>query len=195
MCNVDRWQGPLPQSWIDGQAELQKRILKRERELNMKPVLPAFSGHIPRELAGVVDQPLDTSQVARWGNFSQERRCTFLSPMDPMFSRIQKDFLEEQTRMYGTSHIYGLDSFNEVARDRFTAAYYAGDREGMTAARDEFLSICDSLVAVLKTRPEFSLEKWISAGRLRCRRTFHKHALPEKTHPGAGSLPARHGLR
>ena len=64
MCNVDRWQGPLPQSWIDGQAELQKRILKRERELNMKPVLPAFSGHIPRELAGVVDQPLDTSQVA-----------------------------------------------------------------------------------------------------------------------------------
>ena len=115
--------------------------------------------------------------------------------MDPMFSRIQKDFLEEQTRMYGTSHIYGLDSFNEVSRDRFTAAYYAGDREGMTAARDEFLSICDSLVAVLKTRPEFSLEKWISAGRLRCRRTFHKHALPEKTHPGAGSLPARHGLR
>ena len=195
MCNVDRWQGPLPQSWIDGQAELQKRILKRERELNMKPVLPAFSGHIPRELAGVVDQHLDTSQVARWGNFAHDRRCTFLNPTDPMFSRIQKDFLEEQTRMYGTSHIYGLDSFNEVSRDRFPAAYYAGDREGMTAARDEFLSICDSLVAVLKTRPEFSLEKWISAGRLRCRRTFHKHALPEKTHPGAGSLPARHGLR
>ena len=115
MCNVDRWQGPLPQSWIDGQAELQKRILKRERELNMKPVLPAFSGHIPRELAGVVDQHLDTSQVARWGNFAHDRRCTFLNPTDPMFSRIQKDFLEEHTRMYGTSHIYGLDSFNEVA--------------------------------------------------------------------------------
>ena len=35
MCNIDRWQGPLPQSWIDGQAKLQKRILRRERSLNM----------------------------------------------------------------------------------------------------------------------------------------------------------------
>ena len=53
----------------------------------------------------------------------------------------------------------------QPVRDRFTAAYYAGDREGMTAARDQFLSICDSLVAVLKTRPEFSLGKWISDAR------------------------------
>ena len=115
MCNVDRWQGPLPQRWIDGQARLQKRILRRERELDMKPVLPAFSGHLPRELARVVDGSMDTTLVADWGRFSQERRCTFLSPTDPLFARIQKDFLEEQTRLYGTSHIYGLDSFNEVA--------------------------------------------------------------------------------
>lgn len=115
MCNIDSWQGPLPQSWIDGQAELQKRILSRERELNMRPVLPAFSGHIPRALKDVVDRPLKTTPVGAWGRFAAEYRCTYLNPTDSLFARIQRDFLEEQTRMYGTDHIYGVDPFNEVA--------------------------------------------------------------------------------
>ena len=115
MNNIDRWQGPLPQSWIDGQAQLQKRILSRERELNMKPVLPAFSGHVPAELADVMGQHLDTSRVRRWSRFAEEYRCTFLRPTDPAYARIQKDFLEEQTKMYGTDHIYGVDLFNEVS--------------------------------------------------------------------------------
>ena len=114
MCNVDRWQGPLPQGWIDGQAELQKKILKRERALNMTPVLPAFAGHVPAELAEVAQEPLDTFRVSYWGGFADKYRCTFLSPMDPIYSKIQKDFLEEQTKMYGTDHIYGVDPFNEV---------------------------------------------------------------------------------
>ena len=114
MCNVDGWQGPLPQSWIDSQAELQKRILARERELNMKPVLPGFSGHIPRALKDVVDRPLKTSQVSAWGRFDEKYRCTYLNPTDSLFACIQKDFLEEQTLMYGTDHIYGVDPFNEV---------------------------------------------------------------------------------
>ena len=113
MCNLDRWEGPLPQKWIDGQAELQKRILKRERALNMKPVLPAFAGHIPAEIADHQSQ-IDTFRVSYWGGFADEYRCTFLSPMDPLFARIQKDFLEEQTKLYGTDHIYGVDPFNEV---------------------------------------------------------------------------------
>ena len=140
MCNVDRWQGPLPQGWIDGQAELQKRILKRERALNMKPVLPAFSGHVPAELAEAVTgapsaaavtpaeatgtpsiatvtpagAQIDTFRVSFWGGFADKYRCTFLSPMDPLYAKIQKDYMQEQTRMYGTDHIYGVDPFNEV---------------------------------------------------------------------------------
>ena len=114
MCNVDRWQGPLPQGWIDGQAKLQKRILKRERALNMTPILPAFAGHIPAELAEVTPEPIDTFRVSYWGGFANQYRCTFLSPMDPIYARIQKDFLVEQTKMYGTDHIYGVDPFNEV---------------------------------------------------------------------------------
>lgn len=114
MCNLDRWQGPLPQGWIDGQAKLQKRILKRERALNMTPILPAFAGHVPAELAEAVQEPIDTFRVSYWGGFANQYRCTFLSPMDPIYAKIQKDFLEEQTKMYGTNHIYGVDPFNEV---------------------------------------------------------------------------------
>ena len=114
MINIDRWQGPLPQSWIDGQVKLQKQILKRERELNMRPVLPGFAGHIPAELEQVVPG-IRTSKVNRWCNFNEKYRCTYLNPSDPVFARIQKDFLEEQTKMYGTDHIYGVDLFNEVS--------------------------------------------------------------------------------
>ena len=125
MNNIDRWQGPLPQSWIDGQAKLQKKILRRERELNMKPVLPAFSGHVPADLAEAVPEPIDTSRVRRWGSFADKYRCTFLNPADPIYARIQKDFLEEQTKMYGTDHIYGVDLFNEVRPPSWEPDYLA----------------------------------------------------------------------
>lgn len=115
MCNIDGWQGPLPQSWIDAQAKLQKRILSRERELNMRPVLPAFSGHVPRALAEAVGKPLKTTPVGGWGRFAEKYRCTYLNPTDSLFACIQRDFMEEQINMYGTDHIYGVDPFNEVA--------------------------------------------------------------------------------
>ncbi len=113
MSNIDRWEGPLPQEWIDSQAELQKKILERERSLGMTPVLPAFAGHVPAELAqSHPDAKL--IRVSYWGGFADEYRCTFLSPMDPLFSQIQREFMEEQTRMFGTDHIYGVDPFNEI---------------------------------------------------------------------------------
>lgn len=114
MCNLDRWEGPLPQNWIDSQAKLQKKILKRERELNMTPVLPAFAGHVPEELASAVGEKIDTFRVSYWGGFADKYRCTFLSPMDDLFADIQKTYLQEQTKLYGSDHIYGVDPFNEV---------------------------------------------------------------------------------
>ncbi|MCR5518785.1 MAG: alpha-N-acetylglucosaminidase, partial [Bacteroidales bacterium] len=131
MNNIDRWQGPLPQNWIDGQAKLQKRILRRERKLNMKPVLPAFSGHVPAELAEQLPDPIDTSRVRSWCKFDGKYRCTFLSSEDPIYAQIQKDFLQEQTRMYGTDHIYGVDLFNEVSPPSWEPEYLAKISSGV----------------------------------------------------------------
>ena len=41
-------------------------------------------------------------------------RSHFIDPMDSLYSIIQRRFLEEQTKVYGTDHIYGIDPFNEV---------------------------------------------------------------------------------
>lgn len=138
MNNIDRWQGPLPQEWIDSHAELQKRILARERELGMHPVLPGFAGHIPRELPEALNEELRTSMTS-WCNFADECHCTFLSPSDPHFAEIQKIFIEEQTAMYGTDHIYSVDAFNEVdlpARDSATMAGISRGIYGTLEAAD-----------------------------------------------------------
>lgn len=47
MGNLDAWGGPLPFTWMQSHKELEQRILQRERELGMKPVLAAFTGHVP----------------------------------------------------------------------------------------------------------------------------------------------------
>lgn len=113
MQNIDRWFAPLPQCWLDGQLELQKMITARERELNMRPVLPAFSGHVPRELARLYpDAPL--TQLEAWSGYQDEYACTFLDPMSELYTEIQKKFVRKITELYGTDHVYGIDIFNEL---------------------------------------------------------------------------------
>lgn len=113
MTNVDGFQGNIPQSWHTSQAALQRNIVDRERELGMKPVLPAFAGHVPQALAKKFPDAKIT-RMSQWGEFRDEYRSYFLDPNDPLFPKIQKLFLDEQTRLYGTDHIYGMDPFNEV---------------------------------------------------------------------------------
>lgn len=113
MNNIDHFDGPLPQSWIDSQVRLQKKILKRERELNMRPVLQAFAGHVPEQLKEIYPDA-DITDIPRWGGFPSENLCHFLSPMDPLYAQIQKEFMTQQQKLFGADHIYGADLFNEV---------------------------------------------------------------------------------
>ena len=124
MSNLDKWQGPLPLSYINHQLALQKLITARERELNMKPVLPAFAGHVPQALQ--IKYPSSKiSKLGDWGGFTDEYRSYFLDPFDPLFEKIQKEFLKEQTKEFGTDHIYGTDPFNEVKPPSWEPSYLA----------------------------------------------------------------------
>lgn len=113
MNNIDHFQGPLSLAWLKNQEELQKRILARERELGMTPVLPAFAGHVPAALAKHYPGA-NITEHSVWGEFPQVDRCYFLNPSDPLYAEIQKRFVDTQTALYGTDHIYGIDPFNEV---------------------------------------------------------------------------------
>lgn len=124
MSNIDHWDGPLPKSWLDNQFELQKKIVKRERELGMKPVLPAFAGHVPEILKTKFPNAKITS-LGDWSGFSSQYDSYFLDPFDSLFKPIQKIFLEEQTKAFGTSHMYGTDPFNEVTPPSWEPSYLA----------------------------------------------------------------------
>ncbi len=124
MTNFDHFQGPLPQSFLDHQEQLQQHIVGRERELGMTPVLPAFAGHVPKALTQVYPKA-KISRMSSWGGFDDRYRSYFLDPLDSLFSVIQKAYLEEQTRRYGTDHIYGADPFNEIESPSWDPDYLA----------------------------------------------------------------------
>ncbi len=107
---IDGWGGPLPSSWIVKHAELQRKILARERELGMTPVLQGFTGHVPKELTTVLPE----AKLQKLPSWCQFPSTYFLDPQDPLFVRVGKMFVEEQSRQFGSDHLYASDTFIEM---------------------------------------------------------------------------------
>ncbi|KAK1363343.1 alpha-N-acetylglucosaminidase-like [Heracleum sosnowskyi] len=144
MGNLHRWGGPLPQSWLDQQLIMQKKILARMYELGMTPVLPAFSGNVPAALKSV----FPTAKIERLGNWftvgSDSRWCCtyLLDATDPLFIEIGKAFIKQQLKEYGRSgHIYNCDTFDEntppVDEPEYISSLGAAIFEGMQSGDDE----------------------------------------------------------
>ena len=125
MTNIDGWQGPLPQGWLDGQCELQKKIIARETSLGISPILGSFTGHVPAALKEIYPDA-QISKLNRWGQFDEEYNAWYLNPTDTLFRSIQKAFLRKQKEIYGEDcHIYGVDLFNEVNPPSWEPEYLA----------------------------------------------------------------------
>ncbi|GJJ10854.1 hypothetical protein Clacol_005082 [Clathrus columnatus] len=109
------WGGTLPYQWIADQFSLQKKIVQRMVELGMTPILPAFTGYIPRDLS-LVYPDASVVKATQWSSFpSSLTEDTFLNPFDPLYSKIQNSFISKQIEAYGNvSHVYTLDQFNEI---------------------------------------------------------------------------------
>jgi len=118
---LDCWVGPLPQSWIDSHIELERKILARERELGMTPILQGFTGHVPTALKGKFPNAR-FRQLHKWCGFPG---TTFIDPTDPLFTEVGKVFLEEQTRLFGTDHFYASDTFIEMSPPSKDPAFLA----------------------------------------------------------------------
>lgn len=109
MGNLDAWGGPLPVSWMESHRDLQQQILRRERELGMKPILQSFTGHVPPSFQKHF--PTSTLKKTNWNNGFAD--TYILDTKDPLFAEIGRKFIEAQTRLYGTDHLYSADTFNE----------------------------------------------------------------------------------
>lgn len=111
MGNIDLLGGPLPESWIETHMELERKILARERELGMTPVLQGFTGHVPESITEVVP----SAAIHQTGDWCAGFGGTwFLDPRDPLFLRMGTAFIERQRELYGTDHYYAADPFNEI---------------------------------------------------------------------------------
>jgi alpha-N-acetylglucosaminidase len=88
----------LPQSRIENECILQKKILKRERRLGMTPVLQGFTGHVPLRFAKK-NPDIKVSKLT-WMGFSQ---TYLLDWKEPVFTSIDKDFISELSK--GLAHI------------------------------------------------------------------------------------------
>jgi alpha-N-acetylglucosaminidase len=75
----------------------------------MKPVLPAFTGHVPAAFKKKC--PNAKLKTTNWKNGFAD--TYILDSEDPMFATIGKKFLQTQTRLLGTDHLYSADTFNE----------------------------------------------------------------------------------
>lgn len=110
------WSGTLPKSWIQGQFQLQKKIVARMVELGMTPVLPAFTGFVPRSISRVYPNA-SVLIGSQWSNFPvQYTNVTFLNPSESLdlFTTLQKSFISKQQEAYGNiTSVYTLDQYNE----------------------------------------------------------------------------------
>lgn len=104
---LDSFAGPLPASWLAHRLELGRRILDRQRSLGMTPVLPAFTGHVPRQLA-------PGARTRLWQGMS----TTVVDPDAPLFRELAAGIVAAQQELFGTDHLYASDPFIEMVPDR-----------------------------------------------------------------------------
>lgn len=108
MNNLEGWGGPMTDQWIEQQAKLNKAIIARMKSLGISPVLPGYSGMVPRTAGKKLG--LDIADPGRWCEFP---RPAFQMPDDPSFSRLAGIYYEELAKLYGPARYYSMDPFHE----------------------------------------------------------------------------------
>lgn len=109
MGNLEGFGSPVTPEFIARQTDLQQKMLKRMRELGMKPVFQGFYGMVPNALkekfpdARIKDQGI-------WGTY---QRPAFLDPTDPLFDKLAAIYYEEQKNLFGETQFFGGDPFHE----------------------------------------------------------------------------------
>ncbi len=110
MGNLEGVGGPVTDAWIEQQKLLQQKILKRMRELKMRPALPGFVGLIPTNL----QKKFPKAKVLPQGKWAGGNiRPYVLSPEDPLFDKMAKAWYEELEKLYGKADTFAGDLFHE----------------------------------------------------------------------------------
>jgi len=119
MGNLEGWGGPVSNQLIDQQADLQKKILKRMKELGIEPILQGFYGMVPHDLnkkEGFKDAPV--IDQGKWV-FTEFTRPAILVPTSSHFSQVADIYYDEMKKLYGNDIKYfGGEPFHEGGKTK-----------------------------------------------------------------------------
>eukprot|EP01084_Bolivina_argentea_P088867 160445_1 len=123
MGNIQGWGGPLRESEIMNQYNLQLKILARMYSFNMQPILTCFAGHVPQSIIKLYPNASVTKSPT-WAGFpTQYTQVYLLNSSDSLFTQMGSKFIELQTKYFNTSHLYQCDTFNEMLPPSNTSNY------------------------------------------------------------------------
>lgn len=133
MNNLQGWGGPNPDWWYARQEQLCKKILARERELGMQPVLPGYSGMVPADIGSH-----GYSAVSQ-GNWCGFLRPYILDPNSAAFADVAGKYYQVLHEVMQPSAYYSMDPFHEGANTSGidVAAAYGKIAEAMLAAQPD----------------------------------------------------------
>lgn len=141
MNNLEGWGGPNPSWWYERQEQLAKKIVSRQRELGMHPVLPGYSGMVPSNIA---DKGYTANDQGPWCGFV---RPYILDPNSEAFSQTASKYYKHLNEVMGISNYYSMDPFHEGA-----------NTEGIDVAT-AYKSIADAMLANNKDA-KWVIQQW-----------------------------------
>ena len=94
-------------NFLKAQIALGQQIITRMREIGIEPILPAFSGHVPKYLKGYFPQA-SLYFVTSFEGFPFTYR---VYPDDPLFTAVASALQKRQTDYFGAAKYYMADPF------------------------------------------------------------------------------------
>lgn len=109
MGNLEGTGGPVSEAYVQSRVKLQQKILKRMRELGMRPVLQGFVGIVPLNFA----EKNPGARLLDQGKWCNVPRPPVLHPDDPLFPQVARAWYEELEKLYGKADVFAGDLFHE----------------------------------------------------------------------------------
>ena len=109
MANLTGFGGPIHDSYLTNQVEQGRKNQRTMRVLGMEPVLQAFSGMVPVEIA-TKDPGAAVIPQGAWCSF---QRPTMLKTDTATYDEYAAKFYAAQKRVFGDAKYYATDPFHE----------------------------------------------------------------------------------
>lgn len=115
MGNLEGWGGPMSLKSIKMQAALERKIMKRMKQLGIRPILQGFYGMVPHDISKVLSD-FKNAPLADQGTWpgNEFRRPAILIPGNGRFEEVADLYYSELKKLYGSDiHFFGGDPFHE----------------------------------------------------------------------------------